>query len=140
MWSKYALSVEGTPKLYIGRPRTITSARRNSLISSSEYSVTACCCSVRDSGFARNAPNRSASRCGTGVRARSRTMTPAPGWAARHSSTNSCARWLDWPSAEKRLEVSWRRVVIVVSVSMWRQLNIDEIDKKAQYADQTDRI
>ena len=35
-WSKYALSVEGTPKLYIGNPRTTTSARLSSPISASE--------------------------------------------------------------------------------------------------------
>src|SRR5436190_2990224 len=112
MWSKYAFSVDGMPKLYIGRPSTTTSARFNSSISASEPSATAVCSGVRSPGLARKAPKRAASRCGIGSRARSRTMTWPPGFAARHFSMKRSASWVDWPLSAKMLERICRSVFI----------------------------
>src|SRR5258708_12088445 len=104
------------PKLYMGRPSTITSAWRSSSISSSEKPATACCSGVRASGLARNDWKRSAVRCGTGSAPMSRTMTRPFGLLRRHSATNFSARRLDCPPAENMLVWICRSVFIEVSV------------------------
>ncbi len=125
--------MDGTPKLYIGSPMTIVSARRSSSMRASDSATIARCAALRSAGFARNAWKRSAVRCGRESRARSRVRIRPDGFSSRQAATNCAARRLDCPALEKRLVSICSRVFMVFSVVFvglhWA---LYRIDKKAQ--------
>ena len=83
---------------HVGAPAARRSARRNSRRPPAARRV-------RSSGLARKRRKRSASRCGTGSRARSRAITFGAGVRGAQPATNSSARRLDWPVVRKEAGV-----------------------------------
>ncbi|MNH37445.1 hypothetical protein D3C79_983510 [compost metagenome] len=83
-WSSQALRVLGMVKLYIGAAITSTSAANSSSVNSLERASASSSAALRcASGFIQP-PSRLASRWGTGLTARSRTLISSAGWAACH--------------------------------------------------------
>ncbi|MNC72124.1 hypothetical protein D3C75_1231350 [compost metagenome] len=83
-WSSQAFRVLGMAKLYIGAAITSTSAASSSSVSWLERSSEAFSTSLRCSAGFIQPPNKLASRCGTGLMARSRTLISSAGCAAFH--------------------------------------------------------
>ena len=73
-------------------------------------------------GFALNPANTSAVKCGTGLVARSRSITRAPGWAASQRATNASVSRLEAPFSPKMLVLSFTSVFIRTDLIFTRRI------------------
>jgi hypothetical protein len=102
------------PKLYMGRPITISSAAQFGDQGVGEIDDRLLLGAALF-GLGQKGHEAGAVQVGHGLAARSRSTT-VPGWLACQAAAKRSASWLDWPWVENRLALILRRVVIWFSV------------------------